>query len=436
MESPSSISIDSTWLRVQPWLVVFFASAFFFFEFMQVNMFNALDPYLFKAYKLQDSTQLGHLAACYMYANVIFLFPAGIILDRVSTRRLIMIAMFICVSCTLLFAFTTQLWQGEICRFITGIGGAFCLLSCVRLASRWFPPKKMALVVGLIVTFAMTGAMVAQTPFTVLALDYGWRDTMIVDALAGYMMLAFIALIVKDFPAGRQRVMEQQQHTLSKMGVMKTISKSFGSMQNWLAGIYASLINLPVFLLGSWGMMYLHQIHNMPREQASFITSAMFAGLIIGSPTFGWISDRMRRRRSPMIFGAVFSIATILPIMLWQHLSYETLLILFFLIGFAISSQIISYAVVAESNPEFLTGASEGVASVLIMSGGFLIPVFARLLDLSWHHHFVNGLPIYSLHSFRVAFAIMPISFVIALLASFAIKETYCKSYTEREEHA
>ena len=120
--------------RIQPWVVIFFATSFFFFEFMQVNMFNTLDPYLFKAYHLQDSTQLGRLAAMYMYANVIFMIPAGIILDRFSTRWVITIAMFVCTTCTLLISQTTQLWQADICRFVTGIGGAFCLLSAVRLA--------------------------------------------------------------------------------------------------------------------------------------------------------------------------------------------------------------------------------------------------------------------------------------------------------------
>lgn len=435
-ESSTSVSEVSLFQAIQPWLVIFVASTFFFFEFMQVNMFNALDPYLFKAYHLHDSTQLGHLAANYMYANVLFLFPAGVILDRVSTKRVIALAMFCCVTFTLLFSMTTELWQGELCRFMTGIAGAFCLLSCVRLAARWFPPKKMAFVVGLIVTFAMIGAMIAQTPFTVMAQHFGWRKTLMFDGLFGFVMLAMIILFVRDYPKGDKRKVEKQQHELEELGVFKTIFMALRNMQNWLAGIYASLINLPVFLLGSWGMMYLHQVYGFTRKDASEITSIMFVGLIIGSPAFGAMSDFMRRRRLPMVIGAVLSLAAILPIMYVQNLSFMALSALFFLIGFAISSQIISFAVVAESNPESLTGASEGVASLLIMSGGCLIPVFADLLDLNWHHHFVHGLPVYSLHSYHVAFALMPVAFILSLLAVGAIKETYCRSLKERQKDA
>src|SRR3990167_8664147 len=114
--------------RIQPWLVVFAASLFFFFEFMQVNMFNALDPSLYRAFHLTDTTLLGQLSASYMYATVLFLFPAGMILDRFSARKLIVAAMAACVTCTLLFSFTNELWQAMLCRLVTGFGGAFCLL--------------------------------------------------------------------------------------------------------------------------------------------------------------------------------------------------------------------------------------------------------------------------------------------------------------------
>src|SRR3990167_7036038 len=244
--------------RIQPWLVVFSASLFFFFEFMQVNMFNAIDPSLFKAFHLTDSTQLGELSACYMYANVLFLFPAGIILDRVSTRKVILLSMFICVICAFLFSLSTSLWQAEICRLVTGIGGAFCLLSCVRLASRWFPSKHMALVVGLIVTFAMLGAMLAQTPFTQLTDAFGWRNTLRIDAAAGFIMLFIIVLLVHDFPKGKEVFFANQHASLEKLGFWHAMTQTISNTQNWLAGAYTSLINIPVFLLGStWGGWYL-----------------------------------------------------------------------------------------------------------------------------------------------------------------------------------
>ena len=419
--------------RLQPWLVVFSAALFFFFEFMQVNMFNALNPSLFKAFHLTDATQLGQLSAGYMYANVIFLFPAGMILDRISVRRAILIAMTFCVLCAFLFSLTTALWQAEICRWITGIGGSFCLLAAVRLASRWFPPKHMALAVGLIVTLAMLGAMFAQTPFTALTNIFGWRMTLRLDALAGFLMLIIICIFVRDYPSGTQAFFKAQHQQLETLGFWVAIKQVISNAQNWLAGIYVSLINLPIFLLGStWGSWYLMQTHHLSDIDASLITSALFVGMVIGSPIVGWISDGMGVRKSPMIFGAIASIAVILAIM-YMPSNFTGLLLLFFTLGFVISFQILGYPLIAESNSSVLTGTAEGLGSVLIMAGGFLIPVFPELLNIGWDHQMLKGVPLYSVSNYRTAFFIMPIAFLIALVAALIIRETRCRAFEDTE---
>lgn len=425
---------DRLFSHIQPWIVVFSASLFFFFEFMQVNMFNALDPSLYIAFHLTNATQLGVLSACYMYGIVFFLYPAGMILDRVSPKLIIRIAMSICILSAFVFSFTRTLWQAEICRLITGVNGAFCLLSCVRLASRWFPPKRMALVVGLVVTFAMLGGMVAQTPFTKMTEAFGWKNTLRIDAGMGFLMLLVIIAFVRDFPKGMENYFAAQQRSLEKVGFWSALRQTISNKQNWLGGIYTSLINIPVFLLGStWGSWYLMQTQHLTADQASYVTSMLFFGLIIGSPALGWFSDILSQRKLPMILGAIASLTAIFSIMYIPNLSLGDLLFLFFILGFVISSQIIGYALVAESNPSMLTGAAEGVASVLIMSGGFLIPVFPMLLNMHWNHAMLNGIPQYSVYDYHLAFLIMPVAFVIALFAAFAMRETHSLSYEDNQ---
>lgn len=418
----------SRFAKLQPWLVCFSAGLFFFFEFMQVNMFNALDPALIRGLHM-STTQLGHLSANYFYANVLSLIPAGILLDRCSTRRVILMAMSLSVLCTFLFSLSHTIWQAELCRAVTGFGGAFCFLSCVRLASRWFPPRKMALVVGLLVTFAMTGAMVAQTPFTVLTDDFGWREVLRGDAAVGLLLLFVVFAFIKDYPAGSEAAVKEQHSALAEIGFWASMQGALSNLQNWMAGIYASLINLPVFILGAtWGGLYLVQIDHMTRAQSSLVTSMLFLGLIIGSPLSGWFSDRIRQRKLPMILGSVVSLIIVLIVMFTSHLSFIALMGLFFIWGIAGSTQIVAYPLVAESNPAYLTGSSESVASVLIMSGGFMIGVFPRLLNLHWSHTVVNSIPVYSFGDYRLALSVLPIAFFISLLAAFALKETHCQS--------
>ena len=422
---PSAPARPSYDYPLQPWLVCFSAALFFFFEFMQVNMFNALDPALIQTFHM-SAIQLGHLSANYFYATVIFLFPAGMILDRVSTRKVIILAMLASVLCTFGFALSHAVWQAELCRFITGIGGSFCLLANVRLASRWFDSRRLALVIGLVVTFAMVGGMAAQTPFTVLTDKIGWRMTLLVDGCVGLLMLGVIFLFVKNFPPGSKQSDEHQQ-LLSGIGFWGALFQTIRNPQNWLGGLYTSLMNLPVFLLGAnWGSLYLVQIRHLGRPEASIVTSMLFVGVIIGSPALGWFSDKIRRRRSPMIAGAVLSLLLVLFLIYAANLSFVALAVIFLALGFITSTQVISYPLIAESNSIALTGTAEGLASTLIMAGGFTVPFFPRLLDLHWDHHLVNHVPVYSLSDFRLALLMMPIGFVVALIISFAVRETRC----------
>jgi len=429
----SNTKIELTYdYRAQPWIVCFSAALFFFFEFMQLNMFNALNPALIRSFNV-NATQLAHLSAMYFYANVAFLFPAGMILDRISTRKVIIVAMSASVLCTFGFAASQMIWQAELCRFITGVSGAFVLLSNVRLASRWFPPRRMALVVGLIVTFAMLGGMVAQTPFTLLTDSIGWRMTLLLDGFVGLVMLVAIFIFVRDYPKQQANIYAEQQLLLRGIGFWKVLGKTIKNTQNWLGGLYTSLMNLPIFLLGAmWGIMYLVQVRGLSRPDASVVTSMLFFGTILGSPVMGWFSDRIRKRRLPMIAGAIFALILVLLIMYVPHLSMASLLWMFFGLGFITSTQIISYPLIAESNPLALTATAEGLASILIMAGGFTQPLFASLMQWHWDHQLINKLPVYSLGNYRTALAIMPIAFLLALIIAFIIRETHCISYSEK----
>jgi MFS family permease len=171
------------------------------------------------------------------------------------------------------------------------------------------------------------------------------------------------------------------------------------------------------------------QVHNLTEVQASYATSMLFVGVIFGSPAFGWFSDRIGRRCMPMIVGAIFSLVAMLLLMYLPNLSLTSLIVLFFFIGFVTSSQVLSYPAIAELNPISLTGTAVSVASVTIMCSGVIFqPLFGSMLELNWDHKMVQNIPVYSAHDFNTAMWIMPIGFVLGLIAALMIRETYCEA--------
>lgn len=426
----STTAADSTQLETstwQSWTVVLAASLFFFYEFIILNIFNSLNTALVADFHITE-TQLGNLSAFYFYANILFLFPAGIVLDRVSTRKLIIIAMSVCVASTFVFSFAPNIWVASMCRFAMGIGGAFCLLSAVKLASRWFPADKMAFVVGIVVTMAFVGGMLAQ--YTAKPIEiYGWRHTIFFIACSGLVMIGVIYQFVVDFPDNYQQVHQNAQLDSTQIPFKTTLLMAAKNLQNWMAGLYTSLLNLPVFVLGAFvGSLYLEQVHHLNSWQAAQVSSMIYFGTIFGSPIVGWISDKLHLRKLPMFVFGVLSLAVMLLIMLYTNWSYSSLMVLFFLLGFFTSAQIISYALMAESNPAAITATSTGIGSTIIMAGGLSQPFVGWLLDLHWDKAMIQGHPVYTLANFNFALSILPIAFVLGLIACLFTRETRCKA--------
>ena len=196
----SAFSQEKTTHTTLAWVVTLTASLFFFYEFIQMNLFNAINTELRVAFHL-NAEQLGQFFSMYFYANALFIFLAGNLLDRFSTKGLLLFAVGTCTIGTFIFAISGVYWLAAAGRFLEGAGASFCFLSCIRIASRWFPPSRMALVTGVVVTMAMLGGLVAQTPFAWLTHYLGdFRQALLINCLLGVMIFMAIAFVVQYRP--------------------------------------------------------------------------------------------------------------------------------------------------------------------------------------------------------------------------------------------
>jgi MFS family permease len=418
-ESRSSHPPES-WLS---WVVCLTAGLFFFYEFIQMNMFNAISAGFMKTFNISPE-KMGVLDSFYFIANVIFLIPAGYLFDRFPIRRVILISMLFCVAGTAAIAMTHVIALAMFFRFLTGIGSAFCFLSCIRLATHWFHPKRIGLVIGVILTEAMLGGVVSQTPLTILTQHFSWQTALLMDAGFGLLIWLVIFAVVRDAPAGFEpkRLKVGDRH--SAISTYKQgFRAAFLNMYNWLMGIYTSLLNFPLTVLGGiWGISYLTARFGMTPIAASGITSMLFFGMMLGSPLAGYISDVSRRRSLAMLGGSIVLGALVLLLLALPHWTHSTLMGLFFLIGLFSGIQVVGYPAVAErARPEVLA-MSVSVVNITVMSGeGIIKPLFGEFMH--WHqvasHHL--GQPLV-FGDYRLAMWLLPPCILLAILSIFASK--------------
>jgi MFS family permease len=410
------------------WIVSLTGALFFFYAFIQANVMTPLNSELLREFGAGISA-ISLLSAWYFYANIIFIIPAGLLLDRFSVRKLMIIAICFAIFGTLLFALANNLFVASLGRFFCGIMMAFGLISCLKLASLWLPPNKMALASSLIITIGMIGGVFAQRPMAMLVENFGWRKALFLLAILGVVIAVILWFVVRD-----KKGEKESREALSE-GIFKSMKGVFKCSQNWYCGFFTSLLNLPVAILGAlFGITYLTQARSVGYLKASMIVSMLFFGMIVGSPFFGWFSDYLKRRKLPMYLGSVFCLACVSIVLLQENLNMGFLYFLFFATGFTSASQVLGYPVISESNPVKTTGTALSLAAFIIMGLGYGIglPFIGWLLDLMFKGRVVDGVNFYSYATYQKAFLAIPIGIAISIVMVFLMKETNCKSIAKK----
>lgn len=403
-----------------PFLVCFAASLFFFYEFIQGNMFSSIADNLMQDFNI-GADKMTYLSSIYYLSNVIFLFIAGYMLDHYSPKKTLLWAMLSCILSTFLFAHTSSFSVALVCRFIAGIGSAFCFLGPIRVASYWFPVNRMAMITGMIVTFAMTGGILSQYPLTKLVQMMGWR--LAVDMVGWFGLFLFFCML---FGIRETKESPKVQHAPVNIAILETFKSIYLNLNIMKSAMYTSLMNMAVAVFGAMmGTLYLMQRLDISKSSASLINSMLFFGAIIGGPLVGWISDHLQKRIMPMKWAAAITLWLILMVM-YLPLSPVAMGLLFFMLGLVTAAQVISYAFVAETHPPAITAMAVSAISVLTQ-GGYVVyqNLFSYLLTHVGVVSVEQGVPVYSLQSYQTAALILPLGVAIAYFLSSRLHETH-----------
>lgn len=373
---------------------------------------------------ITDTAVFGNFAGTFLYGTVIFLIPAGILLDKFSVRKTIIAMILLDVLCVFLLAVTSNVMIASALRFLMGVAHCIAFMAPFRLAPRWFASKHLALVSGLLVAFAVFGGWVSGAPLLAIIMSLGGKTAMLLNGILGIVILAAALLFLKDFPKGYETDGEQNE----SISLLKGLKLAAKNKQNWLAGLYIGLLNLAVLLLGAmWGTTYL-KIVNPDFSESTFtgIIGMIFIGTIIGSPLSGLLSDKLKSRKKVMIGGGVLSLIVMLLIIFPFTSSAGFFYILFLFLGLITAAQSIGYPVIAESNNEKVLGTANGLSAVVLMGIGAIgQPLFGQLVAVFGGG---TGASVEQVQSaFQTSIWVMPIAFVVAIVCAFLLRETFKK---------
>lgn len=417
------------------WLICGLGAVYYSYEYFLRISPSVMESALRDHFKL-SATGFGLLSAFYYYAYVPLQIPVGVLLDRYGPRLLITIACMICVLGTFVFAGTTIFWVAAVGRFLVGFGSAFAFVGVLKLATIWLPENKLAMVSGLAAALGTIGAMIGDNLLGSLVMQVGWRETMNLTAYVGVCLIFVLWFGIRDKKSHQRRsgTVDNLRKSMIDLGIIVR------NKQVWINGMFGCLVYLPTTVFAElWGIPYLKHAHNLSQPAADFANSLLFLGFTIGAPLMGYVSDRLKRRKLPMLFGATGAAIIMMVILYMPELTQAHIDALMFLLGLLYSAQCIVFAVGRELSPSEAAGTAMATTNMIVMLGAmFLQPLVGKLLDMSLSSHMANvpleSIPIdklqqlYTADDYQFALSIIPIGIVIAALLTFFLKETYANA--------
>jgi len=368
---------------------------------------------------------IGGLSAFYFYSYAGLQIPIGMLIDRYGPRRLMALAGLVCAAGCTWFAYSTTLWELSAARFLIGAAAGFSLVGAMAVAGQWFPSSRFALLSGFAMLLGMAGGVFGQAPMRLAVEHSNWRTAMLWMAAGGVVIGIAAWCLVRD----------RRHSQRGGRDVVTGLGQVVRNRQTWLLAIAGLGSTGPLLgFAGLWGVPYLAETQGLSRAEAASITSFVFIGWGLGSPMFGWLSDRIGLRRPPFIAGMLISAVAQTCIIFVAGLTVPMVAALCFVAGLGGSAQIVGFAATREHNPARLSGTAIGFVNCLMTAGGAVFqPLIGMLLDLGWSGRIVDGARQYDIETWRMAFSVLIAGSLVSAICGALTRETRCLSLEARQ---
>jgi MFS transporter, SHS family, lactate transporter len=221
-------------------------------------------------------------------------FVFGRLADRYGRKPILMLNILAFSALEVLSGFAPSITSFLLLRFLFGfaMGGEWGLGSALTFES--IPAQGRGIVSGLLQAGYPSGYFLASLAVYFFYDALGWRMMFVLGAIPALLVL-FIWKGVDESPAFvEQRIMKEEHRLLPVLA------------KNWKLAVYAILL-MACFNFFSHGSqdaypnLFLKKQHGFDTHLASLITMIANVGAICGGIFFGWLSERIGRRRAIMI---------------------------------------------------------------------------------------------------------------------------------------
>ncbi len=272
-----------------------------------------------------DQSAIGGMYTVYSVAAILCVLLAGVMIDRIGTRRasLILSAMVVTGAC--IVAIAPSFPVAVVGRFIFGAGSESLIVAQSAILARWFRGKELALSFGVTLAIMRLGTLFSFNTESSIAANFGWQAALWVAAACcavsfGCNLLYFALDKHAEKPLGLE---ESGAGDKIVFADVKKFTSSYWFVVALCATFYSAIFPFTAlstdFFHEKWGLPltigsggsfleqvlrdYLHMF-----STAGGTTSIIIFASMCFAPFAGGMVDRIGRRGTLMLMGALLMI--------------------------------------------------------------------------------------------------------------------------------
>lgn len=355
-----------------------------------------------------SASVLSSLAVVQLIVYAAMQIPVGVLIDRIGSRRLMLIGTALMVAGQVAVAFSPTIALAIVGRILVGAGDATVFTSVIRLTNSWFRGRIVPQLSQWIGNIGQLGQVLSAIPFALILHQAGWTPAFLSAASLSVLALIAIAVAISDRPVGSSEGPRPATWGDSLRQLRISLARPGTQLGFWSHFVTQS--SGTVFTL-MWGLPFMAFALGIdPAEASALLIVSVVAGLIAG-PLLGLLTARFPLRRSNLVLGIVAMMGVVWAVvLLWPGTPPVWLLVVLLIaIGIGGPGSMIGFDFARTSNPLHSLGSANGIVNV----GGFLASFVMMLLigialDAQNSARVASGAAadLYALDSFRWAFAI------------------------------
>lgn len=270
--------------------------------------------------------QVGAISSFFFLGYALSQIPAGLLMGRIGTRRVVTVAIIAFSLVTFAMGFTTTAIGLLLLRFALGVAEGPSPVGMTSTINAWFPAREKGTATGVYIASTQFAPIIVPPLAAAIALAAGWRSVFIWFAIPGLVVAVIWWLLVRSHPADSPRVNPAelahiQQSTAERareqrslgwvdrviryrdVPVLDTNRKVLRSWNVWGNTLAYFFMNNVLYGMLTWIPSYLVAERGYSFISMGFVASAPAIGGLVGALCGGVVSDRVfHGRRKPTMF--------------------------------------------------------------------------------------------------------------------------------------